>query len=342
MEIYNRENVPFQAVLDALMDMERPFPPVYLHRFSDISPTDLSDLKGIWGQVPLARRRALMEDLEELAEADTIVSFDDLARFALQDEDSMVRVLAIRLLWEIEDRRLAPIFIQMMENDSDHQVRAAAANALGQFVYLGELEEIPEPVFRQVEDSLLRVISGEDAPTVRRNALESMGYSSRPEVPALLEEAYQRGNIEWLASSLYAMGRSADDRWSAEVIRMLDHDLSPIREEAARAAGELELKDARDDLLRMAREDEEEVQIAAIWSLSQIGGEQVRETLEELLEAAEDEEQAEIIENALDNLTFNEDMGFFDIMDIDTDEVEGEEEDDSPGLNGHQPGSSPV
>jgi hypothetical protein len=340
MEIFNRENVPFQAVLDALVDIERPFPPVYLHRFSDISPTDLNDLKTLWRQIPLVRRRSLMEDLEGLAEADTIVSFEDFARYALEDDDPMVRILAIRLLWEVEDRHLAPIFIQMMETDPDHQVRAAAANALGQFVYLGELEEIPEPVFRQIEDSLLKVISGDDAPTVRRNALESMGYSSRPEVPALIEEAYQRGNIEWLASSLYAMGRSADDRWSVEVIRMLDHDLSPIREEAARAAGELELQDAREDLLRMAREDEEEVQVAAIWSLSQIGGDQVRETLDELLEAAEDDEQAEIIENALDNLTFNEEMGFFDVLDVD--DNESNDEDGGPRLNGNRKNSSSI
>ncbi|MDD5371533.1 MAG: HEAT repeat domain-containing protein [Anaerolineaceae bacterium] len=339
MEIYNRENVPFQAVLDALSDVERPFPPVYLHRFSDISHTDLGDLKIIWGQLPVERRRALLEDLERLTEADTLVSFDDLARYVLQDEDPMVRILAIHLLWDVEDPHLAPTFIQMMETDPDHQVRAAAANALGQFIYLGELEEIPEPVWHQVEDSLLNVLSGEDAPTVRRNALESMGYSSRPEVPSLLQEAYQRGNIDWLASSLYAMGRSADDRWSPEVIRMLAHDLSPIREEAARAAGELELRDARADLLRMAREDEEEVQIAAIWSLSQIGGDEVRETLEELLEAAEDDEKGEIIENALDNLTINEGMGLFDNLDI-GDIDEDNDEKSGPGLNGNRTSSS--
>ena len=60
--------------------------------------------------------------------------------------------------------------------------------------------------------------------------------------------------------------------------------------------------------------------MAAVWSLSEIGGEDVRETLENLLEETEDEEAIELIENALDNLIFNEDLEDFNFMDLPQDE----------------------
>jgi len=56
-------------------------------------------------------------------------------------------------------------------------------------------------------------------------------------------------------------------------------------------------------------EDDDEVSGAAIWSLSQIGGEDVRTYLENLLDQSEDEEQTEFLEEALDNLSFTEDRG---------------------------------
>jgi HEAT repeat protein len=328
-----QDKTTFQQVLDALMDVNRPFPPVYLHRFSDLDPTSLKALKTVWGRIPVERKRAFLEDLEETAETDTLVSFNDLARHALTDSDSEVRVTAIRLLWEDEDRKLAPIFIGMMEDDPDHQVRATAASALGLFEYLGELEEIPEETHELVEDKLLAVAQGEDHPLVRRRALESLGYSSREEVEDLLRESYERGNSEWLASALFAMGRSAEEKWGPAIMRMFGHDQPDVREEAVRAAGELELSTARDSLMDLVTEDpDEDVQLAAIWSLSQIGGAGVRPLLERLFEETEDEEIADLIEEALENLSFTEDMASFDMLDIDVDQEAG-----FPRLDGDEP-----
>ncbi len=44
-----------------------------------------------------------------------------------------------------------------------------------------------------------------------------------------------------------------------------------------------------------------------------VGGEDARETLEDLLENAEDDEEAEILEEALDNLSFTDDQHTFGI-----------------------------
>lgn len=319
MSAYPVPNVPFNHIISALLDDSTPFPPKYLHRFSDISPKELAQLKQSWSQIHPARRISLMEDLEELAEADTLVSFDDLSVFALNDSEPRVRAAAIRLLWESESPRLIPNFISMLKKDDDLTVRASAAAALGLFVYLGELEEIPEEAFHQVEDCLLEVATGSEAPLVRRRALESLGYSSRPEVPPLIRNAYQTQDTEWLASALFAMGRSADKMWEKEVLKMLRHPARDVQEEAIRAAGQLELASTREPLLELLEDAEdlsEEVRTAAIWSLSQIGGTNVRDTLEELLDASEDEDEAEFLEQALENLEFTDGFQFFDLFEV--------------------------
>ena len=87
--------VTFKELTAALLDDNRPFSPRYLHLFSDIASIDLEALKKIWLQVNLDRRVALLEDLEELAEADTVVSFDDLAHFALSDPDPRVQQVGL-------------------------------------------------------------------------------------------------------------------------------------------------------------------------------------------------------------------------------------------------------
>ncbi len=72
--------VPFQTVVDALLDDGTPFPARFLHQFSDIAPADLAILLKAWPQIRTQRKHTLLEDLEELAEADTLTNFDDMAR----------------------------------------------------------------------------------------------------------------------------------------------------------------------------------------------------------------------------------------------------------------------
>jgi hypothetical protein len=90
----------------------------------------------------------------------------------------------------------------------------------------------------------------------------------------------------------------------------------------------LALKSARPILLRMLLEEEEDddVTSAAIWSLSQIGGEDVRTYLENLLDQTDDEEQIEFLEEALDNLAFTEDLDRFELLAFDPDELADLEE----------------
>ena len=80
---------------------------------------------------------------------------------------------------------------------------------------------------------------------------------------------------------------------------------------------------ARPLLLHLLDEEfDEAIAGAAVWSLSQIGGEDVRIYLQNLLDNAEDDDQAALLEEALDNLAFTEDMSMFDLLALDADELE--------------------
>jgi len=73
----------------------------------------------------------------------------------------------------------------------------------------------------------------------------------------------------------------------------------------------------------LEEEHDEDVFRALIWSLSQIGGEDVREYFLSLLDRYEDDEEAEIeyLEEALANLDFVEDAQDFNFLNYDADEI---------------------
>ena len=326
----NSTTTTFQKVLDALLSDAKDFPRHYLQEFSDIGSDELQSLLDAWPRIKPNRKLTLLGELDTLADADTLVSFDDLARALLTDSDHHIRVRAIRLLDESEDTKLVPIFLDLLKNDSDANVRVEAANALNLFVDLGELEKIPEDLYHEIEDALLASANSEDELRVRRVALESLGYSSRPEVATLIESTFHREDPNWRASALVAMGRSADERWEDEVIASLISDDDRVKRAAVQSAGELSLRTARPILIRLLEEGEDEdVVSAAVWSLSQIGGEDARTYIETLLDQTEDEEQIEFLEEALDNLAFTEDLDRFDLIAIDPDdEVDALEDQD--------------
>jgi len=325
----NNQQTSFQNILDSLLDGKKEFPRRYLNDFSDIGTLELQTLQEAWPRVGLSRKVSLLEQLESLADEDTLVSFDDFARPLLRDPDAAVRVHALRLLGETDDVKLIPPLLGLLKNDPDVQVRAEAAATLGFFVALGELEEIPSEAYGQVQAGLLESARGEDETRVRRHALEALGFSSDQEVVKLIESALRRPDPEWQLSALIAMGRSADERWEEEVLRALTDEDNDIRAAAVQAAGNLGLKSARTVLLRLLDgDDDDDVTSAAIWSLSQIGGEDVRTYLENLLDQTEDDEQAEFLAEALDNLAFTEDLDRFELMAFNPDELDEFEDDD--------------
>jgi HEAT repeat protein len=329
-----KQTPPFQSVVSVLLDAHKPFPKKYLTLFSDIDPASLSLLMDAWPRISSARKRTLLSDLEFLLAEDTIVSFEDFARALLDDPDSTVRAGAIRLLAECTDSKLIPVYETILASDPDLATRAEAANILALFVDLGELEEIPASALHRAEEALLASLRGDENPAVKRRALEALGYSSRTDVVKQIEDAYKREDPEWVASALTAMGRSSDERWEEQVLSMLLSENDKVRLAAVKAAGELNLASARLPLLRLLdEEDDQAVFTAAVWSLSEIGGEDVREYLLSLADQTDDDDELDYYEEALANLAFTEDLASLELMTLDPDdelfELDDEDEDDS-------------
>jgi HEAT repeat protein len=173
-------------------------------------------------------------------------------------------------------------------------------------------------------------VDNDDTELVHRRAVEALGFSSRKEVPPLIEKAYASKNSDWQITALFAMGRSANSRWNSRVLKMLDHTKPDIRAEAAGAAGELEIADAKPALFDLLQDSDLDVRMAAAWSLSQIGGSGVREALESQLESTDLDEEAEHLEASLENLEFTDEMRNISLMEIpeDGDESDPSSEDD--------------
>ncbi|MCC7129484.1 MAG: HEAT repeat domain-containing protein [Anaerolineae bacterium] len=319
--------IPLENVIQSLLDVDTPVNPRVLNRLSDLEPNELEQLRFIWEQLPLWRRKALMEDIEELGAHDFLLDFMALGQLALEDRDPGVRLLAVHTLWEYEQTELIHTFLNLIQQDQDCDVRAAAATGLSRFIYAGEIEEIPAARLAAIEDTLLKLTEEAEADQVRRAALESLGFSSREEVTPLIEKAFASKDKNWKASALLAMGRSANPDWKTHVMAMLESPIPILRAEAARAAGELELEEAVSFLLELLDDPDEYARSASIWSLSQIGGEDVREALEGLYEEADNDDDLEFIESALENLTFTEGVKFIPFFDF-PDEPRSEADED--------------
>ena len=323
MDSPNQKEYTFEEIKDALLDNTTPFPTQMLYFFSDISSKDLRQLTEIWPQIWLERRRGLLEDMENMSEADTVLFFDNIALMALEDEDPVARSTAIRLLWQSEEEALAPRLLRMLVEDPHPTVRAAAATGLGIFVYLGELEDISKTTYNKVLKGLIEAHRGGDEVMVRRRALESLGYASHPDIPVLIQQAYESNEEDWLQTALFAMGRSYDQqRWSKMVLRMFEHPDLVVRYEAIRASGELEMTSARETLFDLLEEgtDDDDIYFAVIWALSKIGGQGVRSLIEMNLEEAVDPEEVQLLEEALENLDFTEQVNSFDMMVVEEDD----------------------
>jgi HEAT repeat protein len=294
----------FDQLLESLLDSEAAISSMQFSALSDLNAFDLSCFNQKWRLMSSQRRRTIIAELGRMADEDIALSFEAINRMALEDEDADVRRIAIDNLWESEDSSLVPIFIRALQTDDAINVRASAAKALGVFVLLKEMDELSPATQHEIEEALLSAYRIEQDESIRNRCLESLGFSSLKEVQNLILDSYKKDDEKSIQSALLAMGRSANKSWSDHVITKLTHPTPAIRFEAAKAAGELEIKEAVPELIDLLEDVDSKVMRAALWSLSQIGGEQASEVLLSLFDKLYDEEEIQLLEDALDNLAF--------------------------------------
>jgi hypothetical protein len=265
------------------------------------------------------RRRELVASMVAHAESSFELDYRDLFRCCLSDTDAVVRRQAIEGLWEDERVELLRPLLALLTEDPDIAVRAAAATALGRFLCLAEFEFIHERYGQRIQEALARVIaSDQEHVEVVRRAVEAIAFVNDDAVRRIIGWAYDHDDPLMRISAVFAMGRSADQVWSETVLLELEDPSPAMRYEAARAAGELQLRRAVPRLSRMALGVDREVQGMAIWALGQIGGKSARDLLAYLV-AGEDEVAAVAAEEALDEIDLAE--GVLELMALDPQEI---------------------
>jgi HEAT repeat protein len=311
----------FDRVLESLAELDLPADRARLFELSDLDRSQLECFQRAWLPIAEPQRLKVMQSLGELAREHIDLNFDRIDRLALDDVAGEVRRTAIENLWESEDPALVPKLLHALADDPQPDVRAAAAAALGPFVYLGEVGRLELPQPRQMEDALLLAAERDADSVVRLRALESIGFSSRDEVRPLVEQAFRSGQETAQRSALLAMGRSANEVWGPDVISQLHSPSPALRLEAVRAAGELELPDSVPEVIELLEDVDEDVRRAAIWSLGQLGGRRARGALQQLAPRAEGEDEIALLDDALDNLAFVDGTRDLDLLDLE-DEAE--------------------
>lgn len=295
----------FQATIEHLQS-DAPIDMARLYALSALSRDQLSALAEVWPRISDERRRHLVDNLVELAAANVRVDFRRVFRLALDDPDPAVRAKAVDGLWEDEKQDLIERFCQMVENDVSADVRASAAQGLGKYVLQAELEELDETLAQHVRIVLRDVFFDEsESVEVRRRALESLAYHDHVDMREPIRLAYEHPSHPMQVSAVFAMGRSLAPFWSNIVLVELGNPSPEIRFEAARASGELRLKEAISDLVDLLDDPDREVQEMAVWALGQIGGDTAKRILEHVIQA-EDPVLAEAAEDAMAELLLME------------------------------------
>ncbi len=285
-----------------------------LGNLSDLNTSELAQFQAAWSNYSLARRRELLTVLLELAEDRIEYDYRAIFTRTLDDFDPTIRVLSLEGLWEDERPQLISGFKHLLRQDDAVDVRAAAALALGRFVYLGETGALAPDHASEASEALWDSFDNPSEHVhVRRRALEGIAASGQANITRLIENALYENNHQMRVGAIFAMGRNADPRWIPYLLPELNHDDAEIRMEAVRSLSELEAQPAVPRIIQLiAVETDSEVRLAALAALGQIGGEEARKALESATEW-DDEAVVAAAESALEDFSIS-DGGAYDLI----------------------------
>lgn len=318
------QEIPFEQVLDNLLGDEAIKVPL-LFRLSDLETADFTQFKTRWLLVDDERREAVARHLADISEENYVVDFAPIFAFLLKDLLASVRQAALDGLWDATDLSLLQPIMKLMTEDEETAVRASAAATLAHYVLLSEWGQLPAHVSGKIVPQLLAQYEAPDAPlAVRRAALEAMAAANHPRIHELIIEAYHDADPYLQMSAVFAMGSSADPRWLPTVLQEMESHMPEMRAEAARAAGNIGSSDAIADLADLAIDEDEDVALAAISALGQIGGDEATRILQELFDDPEFEPFQEAIEEALEEMSWL--SGALNMLSFAEDEDEGDDE----------------
>lgn len=286
----------FDDVLEELFSAEQ-LPIQELYRLSDMQAKEWARFQEGWQKVPDERRQVIVRHLADICEDNFVVDFAPIFRQGLEDSVAAVRIAALDGLWDSTDLRLLPTITQLMQSDPNMEVRTAAAGALGHYVLLAEWGQLPEKILPNLVGTMLGEYEKEDtAVSVRRVLLEGLGAADHPRINDLIAEAYEDGDQATQMSAVFAMGNTADRRWTVTVLGEMESPYEEMRAETARAAGSIGNSDFVPKLAELAYDEDLAVRVTAVTALGHIGGDDVQRILANMLDDPEVEEIDEVVE----------------------------------------------
>ncbi len=275
-----------------------------LRAFSDLAGEQLSQWHAAFAMLPADQRSGLIERMRDLSEEDIEVDFRALFRIGLTDGAERVRLASIEGLEEDDRPSLIDPLIARLRDDPSETVRAAAAQALGQFVYIAELDRVNNARREQLYAALMRaLLTTPEESLVHRRALESLSYVANEEVDLQIRDAFNSSNDLLRLSAIVAMGRSQNRAYQTLVRDELTSISPAVRRQAAFASGQLEDEDAVRDLAALLDDPVMDVRFAALDALAAIGTQDARALMVQAT-ASEDDEFAAYAEEALEILDF--------------------------------------
>ncbi len=285
----------------------------HLAALSDMAAADIKNFRQVWKTIETKRRREIIMRLNELASDSVELNFDNIFLSSIRDPEADVRSEAINGLWENEQPALIPVLIDLLNNDPEEKVQATAAQALGRFALMAEINSIAPKYAIQVGQALLDIFNDRNKSVeVRRRALEAVSPLTTEQVKTAIKTAYESLDERLKISAVYAMGKNCDTKWLPFVLKELKNSDAEIRYEAVTACGEIGDEDIMQYLIPAVNDEDIDVQVAVIQALGKIGGNEAKLYLQKHADEP-NEAVKDAIETALKEISILGDMTVLDI-----------------------------
>jgi HEAT repeat protein len=276
-----------------------------LEALSVLEGPALERFREVWSTLDARARRELVESLRASADERARLDFGPINLLALDDASEAVRLAGVQAAFEDRQPRLLQRLLELLRADPSVEVRAAAAEDLARFALLAELGDLDADASRLVRERLVEAVRDPDQDArVRQAALAAAGYFSDADMAGMLATGFTNPDLR--LGAVRGMGRSADPRWTPQLLEMLGSDDPRLRLETVRALAEIEDERAVEPLGELLDDPDEAIQLAVIRALGDIGGDEAREMLLYLLEDPNDTIR-QAADEAIRQLEFYED-----------------------------------
>jgi HEAT repeat protein len=324
MKQYDFEDEPleerptFEQALQALQQGSEPEDDaVLVYGLSDLTDEQIESLMPVWRGLDADYRHLILQMLTDEIQSNYELSYDQLALQGLADSDERIRRTSIELLITSEDPNHIRLLLHHAAQDGAILVRMDALRGIAAFCRDGAYESLSQTQVRQIQALAQARVGAEVESEERGAALELLAAIDAASVQ-LIRDAYHSGDSGMKASALVAMGYTADaDEWREIVLHELEEGNPYAVREAIRASGALELTEAVPVLARLLNDEEIDARETIVWSLGEIGGKESMRILNALAEAAEEDEDDDLldkIEDALANASLADGSDFFNVL----------------------------